>query len=58
MKIKSIVIVLFFLNLSAQNKPDENKKVANEALPGTTVLESPKGKTSKALELSVSDIQW
>lgn len=55
-----ILIVLFFqcLNLSAQNKPALNKNVKNETVPGTTVLEAPKGETSKELELSDSDMQW
>lgn len=55
MKMKSILIVLFFLalNLSAQKKPLEN-----EALQTANVLEAAKGETSKELELSSSDMQW
>lgn len=61
MKKKSILILLLSLslglNLSAQIKPEENKKT-NDALQTAAVLEAPKGETSKELELSANDMQW
>ncbi len=60
MKMKSIIIFLFFLglSLSAQNITITNKNVGNEALQTAVVLEATKGESSKELELSATDMQW
>jgi alpha-L-fucosidase len=60
MKMKSIIIFLFFLglSLSAQNITTTNKNVGNEALQTAVVLEATKGESSKELELPAEDLQW
>lgn len=59
MKSTIILIALLFLglNISAQIKPEENKKT-NEELQTAVVLETKSRETSKELELAASDKQW